>query len=146
MAAARAQVASLIGAQQAEIVFTGCATEANNLALCGVAQAVPAQRRHLVTSAVEHPAVLAPALSLRSQGWEVSVLPVDAVGRVLVDDVERALRPDTALVSVIHANNEAGTLQPVAEIAALTRPRGILLHADAAQSAGKLRRCRRTRR
>ena len=130
---------SLIGAQPAEIVFTGCATEANNLALCGVAQAVPAQRRHLVISAVEHPAVMAPALYLRHQGWEVTVLPVDSFGRVSVDDVAGALRPDTALVSVMHANNEVGTLQPVAGIAALTRPRGILLHTDAAQSAGKLR-------
>ena len=139
VAAARAQVASLIGAQPAEIVFTGCATEANNLALCGVALTVPAQRRHLVISAVEHPAVTAPALYLRSQGWDVTLLPVDAFGRVSVDDVERALRPDTALVSVMHANNEVGTLQPVAEIASLTRPRGIMLHTDAAQSAGKLR-------
>ena len=139
VATARAQVADLIGAQPAEIVFTGCATEANNLALCGVAQAVPAQRRHLVISAVEHPAVMAPALYLRYQGWEVTALPVDSFGRVSVDDVARALRPDTALVSVMHANNEVGTLQPVAGIAALTRPRGILLHTDAAQSAGKLR-------
>jgi len=138
VATARAQVASLIGAQAAEIVFTGCATEANNLALCGVAHAVPAQRRHLVISAVEHPAVTAPALYLRHQGWEVTVLPVDSFGRVSVDDVASALRPDTALVSVMHANNEVGTLQPVAGIAALTRPRGILLHTDAAQSAGKL--------
>ncbi|MBL8347355.1 MAG: cysteine desulfurase [Rubrivivax sp.] len=138
VAAARAQVANLIGAQPAEIVFTGCATEANNLALCGVAQAVPAQRRHLVISAVEHPAVTAPAMYLRSEGWDVTVLPVDAFGRVSIEDVARALRPDTALVSVMHANNEVGTLQPVAGIAALTRPRGILLHTDAAQSAGKL--------
>ena len=104
-----------------------------------MAQAVPAQRRHLVISAVEHPAVMAPAMHLRHQGWEVTVLPVDSVGRVSVDDVAGALRPDTALVSVMHANNEVGTLQPVAGIAALTRPRGILLHTDAAQSAGKLR-------
>ena len=139
VATARAQVARLIGAQPAEIVFTGCATEANNLALCGVAQAVPAQRRHLVISAVEHPAVMAPAMYLRHQGWDVTVLPVDSFGRVSVDDVAGALRPDTALVSVMHANNEVGTLQPMAGIAALTRPRGILLHTDAAQSAGKLR-------
>lgn len=138
VATARAQVASLIGAQPAEIVFTGCATEANNLALCGVALTVPAQRRHLVISAVEHPAVTAPALYLRSQGWDVTVLPVDAFGRLSVDDVERALRPDTALVSVMHANNEVGTLQPIREIARITRERGILLHTDAAQSAGKL--------
>ncbi len=111
VATARAQVASLIGAQPAEIVLAGSATEANNLALCGVAQAVPARRRHLVISGVEHPAVTAPALYLRGQGWDVTVLPVDAFGRVSVDDLARALRSDTALVSVMHANNEVGKLR-----------------------------------
>ena len=135
---ARAQVASLIGAQPHEIIFTGCATEANNLAVLGAAQAVPARRRHLVVSAVEHPAVMAPAMALREQGWSVTVLPVDGFGRVRVDDLARALRPDTALVSVMHANNEVGTLQPLAEIAELTRPRGIVLHTDAAQTAAKV--------
>ena len=139
VATARGQVAELIGAAAQEIVFTGCATEANNLGLLGVARALGAERRHLVVSAVEHPAVMAPAMHLRSQGWDVTVLPVDSFGRVSVDDVGRALRPDTALVSVMHANNEVGTLQPVAAIATLTRPRGILLHTDAAQSAGKMR-------
>jgi len=135
---AREQVATLVGAQTGEIVFTGCATEANNLALLGVARAIGPSRRHLVISAIEHPAVAAPAAALRNQGWEVSVVPVDAHGRVSAVAVERALRPDTALVSVMHANNEVGTLQPVADIAAITRPRGILLHTDAAQSVGKL--------
>jgi len=138
VAAARAQVAGLVGAQPADIVFTGCATEANNLALLGVARAIGPSRRHLVISAIEHPAVAAPAAALRNQGWEVSVVPVDAHGRVSAATVEEALRPDTALVSVMHANNEVGTLQPVADIAAITRPRGILLHTDAAQSVGKL--------
>ncbi|MBN8492834.1 MAG: cysteine desulfurase [Burkholderiales bacterium] len=135
---AREKVATLIGARPQEIVFTGCATEANNLALLGVARAMGPSRRHLVISAIEHPAVAAPAAALRDQGWEVSVVPVDAHGRVSVATVEQALRPDTALVSVMHANNEVGTLQPVADIAAITRPRGILLHTDAAQSVGKL--------
>lgn len=135
---AREQVATLVGAQTGEIVFTGCATEANNLALLGVARAMGPSRRHLVISAIEHPAVAAPAAALRDQGWELSVVPVDAHGRVSVATVEQALRPDTALVSVMHANNEVGTLQPVADIAAITRPRGILLHTDAAQSVGKL--------
>lgn len=135
---AREQVATLVGAQTGEIVFTGCATEANNLALLGVARAIGPSRRHLVLSAIEHPAVAAPAAALRNQGWEVSVVPVDAHGRVSAVAVERALRPDTALVSVMHANNEVGTLQPIAEISAVTRPRGILLHTDAAQSVGKL--------
>ncbi|NMG32641.1 cysteine desulfurase family protein [Aromatoleum evansii] len=135
---ARDEVAALIGARSGEIVFTGCATEANNLALLGVAQALGDTRRHLVVSAVEHPAVMAPARWLEANGWSLTVLPVDGHGRVSPDNVARALRPDTALVSVMHANNEVGTIQPVAEIAAVTRSRGILLHTDAAQSAGKV--------
>lgn len=135
---AREQVAGLIGAQPQEITFTGCATEANNLALLGVARASGSPKRHLVISSVEHPAVAAPAMALRDQGWQVTVVGVDGFGRVSSAEVEQALRPDTALVSVMHANNEVGTLQPVAEIAAITRPRGILLHTDAAQSVGKL--------
>lgn len=135
---AREQVATLIGARPQEIVFTGCATEANNLAPLGVARAMGPFRRHLVISAIERPAVAAPAAALRDQGWAVSVVPVDAHGTVSAAAVEQALRPDTALVSLMHANNEVGTLQPVADIAAITRPRGILLHTDAAQSVGKL--------
>jgi cysteine desulfurase len=134
---ARDEVASLIGAQKDEIVFTGSATEANNLALLGVARALPG-KRHLVVSAVEHPAVMQPALFLRDNGWAVSVVPVDETGRVSAEAVGAALRQDTALVSVMHANNEVGTLQPVAEIARLTKARGVLLHTDAAQSAGKV--------
>jgi cysteine desulfurase len=136
--AARAAVAGLLGATADEIVFTGSATEANNLALLGVARALTGQKRHLVVSAVEHPAVIAPALHLQSEGWALSVIPVDAYGRVDPAQVAAALRPDTALVSIMHANNEVGTIQPVAEIAAITRARGILLHTDAAQSAGKV--------
>jgi len=135
---ARAQVAGLIGAQPQEIVFTGCATEANNLALLGVARATGSSRRHLVISSIEHPAVAAPAMALRDQGWEVTVVGVDGFGRTSAADVDQALRANTALVSVMHANNEVGTLQPISEIAAITRTRGILLHTDAAQSAGKL--------
>jgi cysteine desulfurase len=138
VAAARQQVAGLIGAQPQEIVFTGCATEANNLALLGVARALGGEKRHLVVSAVEHPAVMAPALHLRDQGWALTVLPVDASGRISIDALADALRPDTALVSVMHANNEVGTLQPIREIARITRERGVVLHTDAAQSAGKL--------
>lgn len=138
VAAARSEVASLIGARPEEIVFTGCATEANNLAVLGVARALQGTKRHLVVSAVEHPAVMAPALRLRAEGWEVDVVPVDGCGRVDPAHVAAALRPDTALVSVMHANNEVGTVQPVAEIARLVRARGVLMHTDAAQSAGKL--------
>jgi len=135
---ARTLVAELIGAAADEIVFTGSATEADNLALLGVARALGGAKRHLVVSAVEHPAVIEPALHLRSGGWDLSIIPVDAYGRVDPSDVAAALRPDTALVSIMHANNEVGTIQPVAEIAAITRARGALLHTDAAQSAGKI--------
>jgi cysteine desulfurase len=136
VAEARASVAALIGADPTEIVFTGCATEADNLAVLGVAGA--SGGRHLVVSAIEHPAVLEPALELRRRGWGLTVLPVDSTGRVDPVAVAAALRTDTALVSVMHANNEVGTIQPVAEIAAITRARGVILHTDAAQSVGKL--------
>ena len=138
VAVARERVAILIGAQPQEVVFTGCATESNNLALLGVARAMPPGKRHLVVSAVEHPAVLAPARYLVEQGWNLSIVAVDSTGRVSPQAVAAALRDDTALVSVMHANNEVGTLQPLEEIARITRRRGVLLHTDAAQSAGKV--------
>jgi cysteine desulfurase len=135
---ARAQVAELIGAQVDEIVFTGCATEANNLAIRGAARALRDKGRHLITSAVEHPAVEQPFRRLADDGWEVTVIPVDEHGLVDPARLATALRDDTVLVSIMHANNEVGTIQPVEEIAAITRPRGILLHTDAAQSASKI--------
>lgn len=103
-----------------------------------MARALGTARRHLVISAIEHPAVMAPAMYLREQGWDVTVLPVDGFGRISLEDLEKSLRAETALVSVMHANNEVGTVQPIREIARLTRERGIVLHTDAAQSAGKL--------
>jgi cysteine desulfurase len=135
---ARAEVAALVGAAPEEIVFTGCATEANNLAVLGVARALRGRKRHVVTSAVEHPAVAQPCARLAEDGWDVTVVPVDASGRVDPAAIERALRDDTALVSVMLANNEVGTLQPIAEIAALARRRGAAVHTDAAQAAGKI--------
>jgi cysteine desulfurase len=135
---ARAQVANLIGAQVDEIVFTGCATEANNLAIRGAARALRDKGRHLITSAVEHPAVEQPFQRLADDGWEVTVIPVDEHGLVDPTRLSTALRDDTVLVSIMHANNEVGTIQPIEEIAAITRSRGILLHTDAAQSAGKI--------
>ncbi|BAZ95187.1 cysteine desulfurase [Thiohalobacter thiocyanaticus] len=138
VAAAREAVAGLIGAPAGSLCFTGCATEANNLALRGVARALRESGRHLIISAVEHPSVIGPAERLRADGWAVTVLPVDECGQVDPQALEAALRPDTVLVSVMLANNEVGTLQPVAELAALTRPRGILLHTDAAQAVGKI--------
>ncbi len=138
IAEARERIAALIGARSGEIVLTGCATEATNLALIGAALAMPPGKRHLVISAVEHPAVMAPAQHLRKQGWELTVVPVDGTGRVSVQAVADALRTETALVSVMHGNNEVGTMQPIESIAELTRQRGILLHTDAAQSVGKV--------
>lgn len=133
---ARRQVAALIGARPEEIVFTGCATEANNLVLKGVAWHFKGGQ--IITTAVEHPAVLAPCRWLATQGFEVTVLPVDGEGRVDPDDVRRALTPHTILISVMHANNETGALQPVAEVAAIAREAGVWCHTDAAQSIGKV--------
>nr|WP_297350415.1 cysteine desulfurase family protein [uncultured Caldimonas sp.] len=136
--AARQAVAQLLRADPGEIVFTGSATEANNLALLGAAAAMPAERRHLIVSAVEHPAVMEPALALQRRGWELSVVRVDRHGVVDVQELEAMLRPDTAIVSVMHANNELGTLQPLQLIAPLVKRVGALMHVDAAQSVGKL--------
>jgi cysteine desulfurase len=135
---AREQVAILIGARADEIVFTGCATEANNLAIRGAARALRDKGRHVITSAVEHPAVEQPCRRLGEDGWEISVIPVDKYGQVDPAQLSDAVRDDTILVSIMHANNEVGTIQPIEEIAAITRPRGILLHTDAAQSVAKI--------
>ena len=135
---ARAQVAALIGAQESEIVFTGSATEANNLAILGVARALRKVKRHIVTSAIEHPAVIRPCERLKEDGWDLTVLPVDRNARVDLDALSAALRDDTALVSVMHANNEVGTFQAIAEIAKRAHARGALVHTDAAQSIGKI--------
>lgn len=130
---ARQQVATVIGAQPKEIIFTGSCTEANNLAIIGVARANP-DKRHLVTTQIEHPAVLEPMRSLASQGWQVTYLPVDETGRVSPDVVAAAIKADTALVSVMAANNEVGTIQPVKAIGAVCAERGVLFHADLAQA------------
>ena len=136
---ARRQVADLLGAQPEEIVFTGGGSEADNLAICGVAFSQREQRRHIVTTAVEHPAVLNTCRYLqRRHGFQLTVLPVDRTGLVDPDEVRRAIRDDSVLVSVMHAQNEVGTVQPVAEIAAVARERGVAFHTDAAQSAGKV--------
>jgi cysteine desulfurase len=135
---ARAQVAALIGARVDEIVFTGSATEANNLAILGVARALRNGKRHIVTSAIEHPAVIHPCERLREDGWDLSVIPVDRHARVDVDALSAALRDDTALLSIMHANNEVGTLQDISAIAKRAHGRGALLHTDAAQSIGKI--------
>ena len=135
---ARGQVADLLGCRPAEVVFTSGGTESNNHAIAGVARALRDRGRHIVTTAVEHPAVLEVCRDLAGRGFELTVVPVDGLGRVDATRVAAAFRPDTILVSVMHANNEVGTVQPVAEIAALAHQRGILVHTDAAQSVGKI--------
>jgi cysteine desulfurase len=136
--AARRQVAGLLNCDAEEIVFTSGGTEANNWAIMGTAQALRDRGRHIITSRFEHPAVLNVCAHLEKDGWEITHLPVDAQGLVPLAEVEAALRPDTILITVMHANNEVGTIQPIAEIAALARARGIRVHTDAAQSAGKI--------
>lgn len=136
---ARYRMAGLWKCRPSEVVFTSGGTESNNLAVFGTARRLRSKGRHLVTSPVEHHAVLHAFRHLADrEGYEVTFLPVDAVGRVSLDDVVRVLRPDTTLVSVMAANNETGTLQPVAEIGALCRERGVVFHSDAVQSFGKL--------
>ena len=132
-------VAGLIGAATGEIVFTSGATEANNLAVQGIARSDERRGNHVVITAIEHKCVLNSALTLRKWGFSVEVLPVDRWGRVDPEEVRAVLRDDTALVSVMMANNEIGTVQPIAEIGALCQERGIAFHTDAAQAIGKLR-------
>lgn len=134
---ARAQTAGLLGCEPAEVVFNSGGTEGLNHAFRGVFEAFPA-RRHFVTTAVEHSAVLALAGWLKNHGAEVTFLEVDAEGRLDLDRLEASLRPDTALVSVMAANNETGVRFPLAEIASVVKARGILLHVDAVQAAGKV--------
>ncbi|HKE88027.1 MAG TPA: cysteine desulfurase NifS [Vicinamibacterales bacterium] len=136
---ARSAVAALLGADPGEIVFTGSGTEGDNMAIRGAAEALePTGRRHLVVSAIEHEAVLNTAKALARRGWRVTHLPIDGTGIVSPDDLRSALTDDTALVSVMHANNEIGTIQPIAELARIAHERRALFHTDAVQSAGKI--------
>jgi cysteine desulfurase len=135
---ARAQLAALLGCDPDEIIFTSGGTESNNHALKGAFFANRERGDHIVTSAVEHPAILQPLRFLETLGAKVTVVPVDRAGRVDPENVRKALTPRTILVSIMHANNEVGTVQPIPEIAAVTRAAGVLLHSDAAQSIGKI--------
>jgi cysteine desulfurase len=137
---ARCKVAGLLCCDATEVVFTSGGTEANNYAIKGLfySHRRKAGHAHIVTSRIEHPAVLAPCRFLESLGAEVTLVPVDGQGLVDPDDVRRAIRPDTLLISIMHANNEVGTIQPIEEIAGIARERGVLCHTDAAQSAGKI--------
>lgn len=135
---ARSQVAELLGCQPTEIVFTSGGTESNNMVIKGVAHTLAQKGRHIITTAIEHPAVTNPCLFLQDQGYDVTFLPVDSTGRVDASAVKDAIRPETILISVMHANNETGTIQPIPEIGAIAREAGVLFHTDAAQSVGKI--------
>ncbi|RME41999.1 MAG: cysteine desulfurase [Planctomycetota bacterium] len=135
---ARGQVADLLGASPQEIVFTASGTESNNHVIKGVADRFRDRGGHVITSAVEHPAVMNPCRYLAERGFELTVVPVDGTGRVDPEAVGRAIRPDTILVSVMLANNEVGTIEPIAEIARVARDRGVWVHTDAAQACGKI--------
>jgi cysteine desulfurase len=136
---AREQVAQLLGCAPTEIIFTGGGSESDNLAIRGVALARQQHGKHIITQETEHPAVLNTCKALeRHHGFRVTCLPVDAYGRVNPVDVESAIDEETVLITIMHANNETGTLQPIAEIAEIAHRRGVLLHSDAAQSVGKI--------
>ncbi|WP_258359934.1 cysteine desulfurase NifS [Moorella sulfitireducens (nom. illeg.)] len=135
---AREKVAYLIGARPEEVFFTSGGTEADNLALIGTAAANEKKGRHIITSSIEHHAVLHTAQYLMRQGFKVTFLPVTPEGLVRVEDVEEAITDETILISVMHVNNEVGTIQPIKEIGHLARERGIIFHTDAVQSVGKI--------
>lgn len=135
---ARKQVASLINAKPEEIIFTSGGTEANNHAIRGIAFANKEKGKHVITSTIEHPAVTEVCRYLNSLGYEITYLPVDTFGTVNPGDVENAVRPDTVLITIMHANNEVGTIQPIKEIAAIAHQKNIVFHTDAAQSVGKI--------
>lgn len=139
VAGARARIAHLLGCLPGEVVFTSCASESDNLAIKGVAFALRERGNHLITTAVEHPAVLNACRWLAdSFGFALTVIPVGADGRIDPDDVRRAIRRSTILISVMQAQNETGALQPVAEVGRIAREHGILFHVDAAQAVGKV--------
>jgi cysteine desulfurase len=136
---ARGHVAALLGGEPAEIVFTAGGTESDNFAIRGAAEALePTGRKHLIASSIEHEAVLKTLAALAKRGWRVTLLSVDASGIVSPDALRAAITDDTALVSVMHANNEIGTVQPLAELAQIAKSHGALVHTDAVQSAGKI--------
>jgi len=135
---ARAQVAALLECRPEEIIFTSGGTESNNQALKGVAEDFRNKGNHIITSQIEHPAILQVCAWLEKNGCEVTRLPVDQQGLVRVSDVAGAIKANTILITIMHANNEVGTIQPIAAIAQIARERDILLHTDAAQSVGKI--------
>jgi cysteine desulfurase len=135
---ARDRVAKLLGCSTKEVVFTSGATESNNFALRGVADAYQARGKHIITTQIEHKCILATAEYLARKGFEITYLPVDETGKIRLEELRAAIRPDTILVSVMAANNETGTIQPLAEIGAICRENNVLFHTDAAQAVGKI--------
>ena len=135
---ARQQVADLLNAAPTEIVFTSGGTESNNTVIKGVAEKYQDRGKHIIVSAIEHPAILEPCRWLATRGYSITILPVDDVGRVSIHDVANAITSATILISIMLANNEVGTLQPIAEIAELAHRQGALIHTDAAQAIGKI--------
>ncbi len=136
--AARGQVAGLLNCRPDEVFFTSGGTESNNHALKGMAHTLKDKGRHIITTTIEHPAILEVCRHLETLGFETTCVDVDETGKVGVDDIRRAIRKNTILISVMHANNEVGTIQPIPEISALAREHGIVMHTDAAQSMGKI--------
>ncbi|OYT15695.1 MAG: cysteine desulfurase NifS [Bacteroidetes bacterium 4572_77] len=136
---ARLQIANMIGAKAQEIVFTSGGTESNNYALRGVAFSQKHKGNHIITSSMEHPAITQVCDYLATQGFEISYLPVDQQGMVSVEDLKNAITPKTILVSIMHANNEVGSIQAIKELAEVAKSKGILFHSDAAQSIGKIK-------
>lgn len=136
---ARKQIATMIGAETSEIIFTSGGTESNNYALKGVAFAHRNKGNHIITTSVEHPAIFEVCKYLEKNGFEVTYLPVDEFGIMNIEDLKAAIRPETILISVMHANNEVGSIQPISEIGRIAKQEGILFHSDAAQSIGKER-------
>jgi len=135
---ARQQVAHYLGASPQEIIFTGCGSEADNYAIKGIAWALADKGKHIITSGIEHHAVLDTCRALQKQGFELTVLPPDRYGVIHGEQVAEALREDTILCTIMHSNNEVGTLEPIAQIGALCKERGVLMHTDAVQSLGKM--------
>lgn len=136
---ARSAVAALIGAEPGDVTFTGSGTESDNIAIRGVAEALEVSgKRHLIATGIEHEAVLNTLKALARRGWRTTLLPVGESGVVSVDALREAIADDTAIVSIMHANNEVGTIQPIAELAQVARAKGALLHTDAVQSVGKI--------
>jgi cysteine desulfurase len=135
---ARKQVSELIKAKSSEILFTSCGSESNNAVIKGVAYTYRSKGKHIITSCIEHPSIMEPLSFLKKNGYRVTYLPVNQLGSVSPQDLRDAIREDTILVSVMHSNNEVGTLQPIKELGDICRERGILFHTDASQSIGKV--------